>query len=222
MKTDSGTTLSNISLAERAYRIRRNAVRMGQCKGRDISHRHSESPTCWRSPTSMRCATGRRIRLGGARPLLPVDRALCHCALRRTDRGGRHSGRRARDVRHRRQPAADVGDGVLHARDGDHRRLAGARPGIAVGMALGLKRVVRDRWIYNLLSDGELDEGSTWEAVQSAPHWKLDNLIAIVDVNNMQADGPSTRCSTSSRLGRSGRRSAGTCSGCTATIWTPW
>jgi transketolase len=64
--------------------------------------------------------------------------------------------------------------------------------GIAVGMALGLKRKSSDSRVYNLLSDGELDEGSTWEAVQSAGHYKLDNLIAIVDVNNQQADGPST------------------------------
>ena len=65
--------------------------------------------------------------------------------------------------------------------------------GIAVGMALGLKRKQSDSFIYNLLSDGELDEGSTWEAAMSAGHWKLDNLIAIVDVNNQQADGPSTK-----------------------------
>lgn len=63
--------------------------------------------------------------------------------------------------------------------------------GIAVGMALGLKRKGSDRFVYNLLSDGELGEGSTWEAALSAPHWKLDNLIAIVDFNNQQADGPS-------------------------------
>lgn len=63
--------------------------------------------------------------------------------------------------------------------------------GIAVGMALGLKRKESDRFVYNLLSDGELGEGSTWEAVMSAAHWKLDNLIAIVDFNNQQADGPS-------------------------------
>ena len=63
--------------------------------------------------------------------------------------------------------------------------------GIAVGMALGLKRKGSDRFVYNLLSDGELGEGSTWEAAMSAPHWKLDNLIAIVDFNNQQADGPS-------------------------------
>lgn len=63
--------------------------------------------------------------------------------------------------------------------------------GIAVGMALGLKRKKSDRFVYNLLSDGELGEGSTWEAAMSAAHWKLDNLIAIVDFNNQQADGPS-------------------------------
>ena len=62
---------------------------------------------------------------------------------------------------------------------------------IAVGMCLGLKRKSSRSFVYNLLSDGELDEGSTWEAAMSASSYKLDNLIAIVDVNNMQADGPS-------------------------------
>lgn len=64
--------------------------------------------------------------------------------------------------------------------------------GIAVGACLGLKRKQSTSFVYNLLSDGELNEGSTWEAVMSASHWKLDNLIAIVDVNNQQADGRST------------------------------
>ena len=64
--------------------------------------------------------------------------------------------------------------------------------GLAVGMCLGLKRKQSDRFVYNLMSDGELNEGPTWEAAMSAGHWKLDNLICIVDVNRMQADGPST------------------------------
>ncbi|WP_369991151.1 transketolase [Pseudomonas xanthosomatis] len=64
--------------------------------------------------------------------------------------------------------------------------------GIAVGACLGLKRKGSHSWVYNLLSDGELNEGSTWEAVMSASHWRLDNLIAIVDVNNQQADGHSS------------------------------
>jgi len=62
---------------------------------------------------------------------------------------------------------------------------------IAVGAGLGLKRKSSKSFIYNLLSDGELGEGATWEAAMSAAHWKLDNLIALVDVNNQQADGPS-------------------------------
>ena len=61
--------------------------------------------------------------------------------------------------------------------------------GIAVGVALGLKRKNSSAFVYNMLSDGELDEGSTWEAVLSGAHWKLDNLIALVDVNRQQADG---------------------------------
>lgn len=64
--------------------------------------------------------------------------------------------------------------------------------GIAVGACLGLKQKKSDAFVYNLLSDGELNEGSTWEAVMSASHWKLDNLIAIIDVNNQQADGHSS------------------------------
>lgn len=61
--------------------------------------------------------------------------------------------------------------------------------GIAVGMCLGLKQKSSAAFVYNMLSDGELNEGSTWEAALSAKHWKLDNLIAIVDANNQQADG---------------------------------
>ena len=62
--------------------------------------------------------------------------------------------------------------------------------GIAVGAALGLKRKESPAFVYNLMSDGELGEGSTWEAVMSAVQWKLDNLICLVDFNNQLADGP--------------------------------
>lgn len=62
--------------------------------------------------------------------------------------------------------------------------------GQAVGMALGLRLQGRgDQLVYNLLSDGELDEGATWEAAMSASHFRLGNLIAIVDLNGLQADG---------------------------------
>jgi transketolase len=62
---------------------------------------------------------------------------------------------------------------------------------IAVGMALGLRRKGAKNFVYTLFSDGELDEGATWEAAMSAAHWKLGNMIALVDVNNQQADGAS-------------------------------
>jgi transketolase len=62
---------------------------------------------------------------------------------------------------------------------------------IAVGMSLALKRKRSKSFVYNLFSDGELNEGSSWEAAMSAGSYGLDNLIGIVDVNNMQADGPS-------------------------------
>ncbi len=65
--------------------------------------------------------------------------------------------------------------------------------GIAIGICLGLRRKASSSFVYTLLSDGELNEGVTWEAAMSASHWRLSNLIAIVDVNNQQADGPSSR-----------------------------
>lgn len=64
---------------------------------------------------------------------------------------------------------------------------------IAVGMALALRHQGSEAFVYNSMSDGELDEGSTWEAALSAAHHGLDRLICLVDVNNQQADGPSTR-----------------------------
>ena len=64
---------------------------------------------------------------------------------------------------------------------------------IAVGMALGLKHKKNPAFVYNSMSDGELDEGSTWEAAMAAAHHGLDNLVCIVDINNQQADGPSTQ-----------------------------
>lgn len=61
----------------------------------------------------------------------------------------------------------------------------------AVGMALGLKMdKANHRWVYVVMSDGELDEGNSWEAIMLAAKYKLNNLIAIVDRNNIQIDGP--------------------------------
>ena len=62
---------------------------------------------------------------------------------------------------------------------------------IAVGIALGLRHQKNPAFVYNSMSDGELDEGSVWEAAMSAAHHGLGNLICMVDINNQQADGPS-------------------------------
>ena len=47
-----------------------------------------------------------------------------------------------------------------------------------------------DNRVFNLLSDGELDEGATWEAAMVAAHHRLGRITAVVDVNALQADGP--------------------------------
>lgn len=60
---------------------------------------------------------------------------------------------------------------------------------VACGMALAARHEKSGRRVFCLLSDGELDEGSNWEAILFAPHHKLDNVIAIVDYNKIQSFG---------------------------------
>src|SRR5262245_53477487 len=75
---------------------------------------------------------------------------------------------------------------------------------LAVGVALGLKRLSesrrsesrpgeRSRRVFALLGDGELQEGSVWEAAMAAHHYGLDNLCAVVDRNRGQNDGDTER-----------------------------
>ena len=59
----------------------------------------------------------------------------------------------------------------------------------AVGMALGLKHQGSTARVYTLLGDGEIQEGQVWEACMAAAHYKLDNLVVIVDNNGLQIDG---------------------------------
>jgi transketolase len=61
---------------------------------------------------------------------------------------------------------------------------------IASGMALGLRLKLGGARVFCLLGDGELQEGSVWEAAMSAPALGLNNLCAIVDNNRVQLDGP--------------------------------
>ena len=76
-----------------------------------------------------------------------------------------------------------------------HMEISGGSLGqglsIGVGMALGIRHRGLGAYVYNSMSDGELDEGSTWEAAMSASHHGLGNLICLVDINKQQADGPS-------------------------------
>lgn len=60
---------------------------------------------------------------------------------------------------------------------------------VGIGMALAAREQERSSRIYILLGDGELNEGSVWEAFQSAAHYGLDNLTAIVDRNHLSYDG---------------------------------
>ncbi|MCK5767807.1 MAG: transketolase [Candidatus Atribacteria bacterium] len=62
--------------------------------------------------------------------------------------------------------------------------------GAAIGSALNAKLENKNYRVYTILGDGELNEGSVWEAAMCASHYKLDNLVAIVDRNRLQIDGP--------------------------------
>jgi transketolase len=60
---------------------------------------------------------------------------------------------------------------------------------ICLGMALAAKQDAAAYRVYTLLGDGELAEGSNWEAAMAASHYKLDNLVAILDHNTLQITG---------------------------------
>ena len=62
----------------------------------------------------------------------------------------------------------------------------------ACGMALSAKVSGEGYRVYTVLGDGESEEGQVWEAAMFAAHYKLDNLVAIVDLNGLQIDGPIT------------------------------
>ncbi|MEM1513983.1 MAG: transketolase [Candidatus Thermoplasmatota archaeon] len=79
----------------------------------------------------------------------------------------------------RKVPGVDISTGSL-----------GHGLSVAVGMALAGKIDKKDYRVFVILGDGEVQEGEIWEAANSASHFKLDNLIAILDRNGLQIDGP--------------------------------
>jgi transketolase len=64
---------------------------------------------------------------------------------------------------------------------------------VAIGAALAKKLNNDDCVVYSLHGDGELDEGQNWEAIMFAAHKKVDNLIATIDLNGQQIDGPTDK-----------------------------
>ncbi len=63
----------------------------------------------------------------------------------------------------------------------------------ACGMALSGKVYHKDYRVYTIVGDGESEEGQVWEAAMFAAHYKLDNLVAVLDWNGLQIDGPITQ-----------------------------
>ncbi|RMV70457.1 Transketolase [Pseudomonas caricapapayae] len=191
----TATTLSNpsTSLAQRAHNIRRHALRMGQVQGQGyvgqalgaadllaVSYFHAmrykpQDPE-WEQRDRFYLSIGHyAIALYAAlieADIIPLDELETY---------GSDDSRLPMSGMATYTPGMEITGGSL-----------GHGLGIAVGACLGLKRKASRSFVYNLLSDGELNEGSTWEAAMSASHWKLDNLIAIIDVNNQQADGHSS------------------------------
>ncbi len=188
-----GMSLTNTSLAERAYRIRRHALRMGEVQGQGyvgqalgvadvlaVSYFHAMTyradDPAWEGRD--------RFLLSIGHYAIALYAALIEAGIvpeEELETYGSDESRLPMSGMAAYTPGMEITGGSL-----------GQGLGIAVGMALGLKRKKSASFIYNLLSDGELNEGSTWEAAMSASHWKLDNLIALVDVNNQQADGASS------------------------------
>ncbi len=60
---------------------------------------------------------------------------------------------------------------------------------VGVGMAIGLKMDASPARVFVLMGDGEQEEGSVWEAAMAGSHYKLDNLVAIIDRNHLQISG---------------------------------
>ena len=182
----------NLSLAERAYRIRRNALRMGAVQGQGyiaqalgvadvlaVAYFHAMTYR----PHEPEWEGRDRFLLSIGHYAIALYSALIEAGILPEDEletYGSDDSRLPMSGMAAYTPGMEISGGSL-----------GQGLTIAIGMALGLKRKASKNFVYCLFSDGELDEGAVWEAAMSAGSYKLDNLIGVVDVNNMQADGPS-------------------------------
>ncbi|WP_244860800.1 transketolase [Aromatoleum petrolei] len=187
-------TANRARVAEHAYRIRRNALRMGEVQGQgyiaqalDIADvlavayfnamRFRPEDPDWEGRD--------RFLLSNGHYAIALYAALIEAGIvpeEELETYGSDDSRLPMSGMASYTPGMEMSGGSL-----------GQGLTIAVGRALGLKRKGSDAFVYTLFSDGELDEGAIWEGLMSAAHHKLDNMIAIVDVNNQQADGPSSQ-----------------------------
>ncbi len=186
--------IPNVSLAQRAWRIRRYAVQMGEVQGQGyvgqalgiadvlaVSYFHALNYR----PYDPQWEGRDRFLLSIGHYAIALYAALIEAGVLNEmdiETYGSDESRLPMSGMAAYTPGMEITGGSL-----------GHGLPIAIGMALGLKRKRSKSFVYNLMSDGELGEGSTWEAAMSAAHHGLDNLIAIVDFNDQQADGPSTK-----------------------------
>ena len=183
----------NVDLAERAYRVRRNALRMGEVQGQGYIAQALDIADVLATayfhamkyrPEDPHWEERDRFLLSNGHYAIALYAALIEAGIVPEDElesYGSDGSRLPMSGMAAYTPGMEMSGGSL-----------GLGLSIGVGMALGLKRKGSASRVYVLFSDGELDEGSVWEAIMSAAHHGLDNLVAIVDVNNQQADGPSS------------------------------
>ena len=72
---------------------------------------------------------------------------------------------------------------------------------VGIGVALAAKKKQKSYRVFVLMGDGECNEGSIWEGAMSAPHFKLDNIVGIVDKNNFQQTGSTVEILNTQNLG---------------------
>jgi len=180
------------ALQARAYRIRRLALRMGQVQGQgyigqaldiaDVLAVAYFRTMRWRADDP-RWEGRDRFLLSNGHYAIALYAALIEAGIiaeSELDTYGSDDSRLPMSGMSSYTPGMEMSGGSL-----------GQGLSIAVGHALGLKRKGSSSFVVTLFSDGELDEGAMWEGFMSAAHHRLDNLIAVCDVNNQQADGPS-------------------------------
>jgi transketolase len=178
-------TLDTVGLAKR---IRLHALRMTSLGG--TSHIGS----VFSMADLLAVLYGRILRIEAANPQWPnrdrfilskghagagVYAAVAECGFFEVsvlDSHGQNGSKLSGHVSHKGVPGVELSTGSL-----------GHGLPVSTGMALAAKRARRLHRVFSLMSDGECDEGSNWEAILFAAHHRLDNLIAIVDYNKLQS-----------------------------------